>query len=199
MSSTAEPRTPSTAALQIEPLATPGAMQACVRLQRLAWGYADLDVVPVNELLSVARSGGIVLGAFTEEDGARRCVGFCFGLLGRDPDTGELYHASRMLAVDPAWRGRGVGRRLKRAQREHARAQGLRSMRWTFDPLQLGNAWLNLEVLGAVGVRYHRDLFGPATSSPLHAVGTDRLEVHWSLEDEQRPDFVPARRVPLPW
>ncbi|RME76205.1 MAG: hypothetical protein D6776_01630, partial [Planctomycetota bacterium] len=33
----------------------------------------------------------------------------------------------------------------------------------------------------------------------LHAVGTDRLEVHWSLEDEQRPDFVPARRVPLPW
>ena len=55
-------------------------------------------------------------------------------------------------------------------------------MRWTFDPLRVANARLNLLRLGAVGFRYHRSLFGEATSSPLHlGVGTDRLEVEWDL------------------
>ncbi|GIW72244.1 MAG: hypothetical protein KatS3mg102_1786 [Planctomycetota bacterium] len=175
-------------------LATAEELAPCTALQKLVWGYADLDVVPVNELVSVAKAGGIVLGAFAEPGAAQGgrpgapggLVGFCFGLLAREPATGRLYHFSRMLAVHPAWRGAGLGTALKQAQRAAALAQGLDTMRWTFDPLRADNAAFNLARLGAVGVAYHRDLYGAATSSPLHLAGTDRLEVRWRL-DRERP------------
>lgn len=174
-------------------------IEACEELQRRAFGYDDIDVVPTNELRSIQKAGGLVLGAFCPE--TPEPIGFCFGMLGRDPDTGQLYHASRMVGVDPAWRRQGVALVLKLAQRDLALAQGLRCMRWTFDPLQLGNARLNILRLGAYGFRYHRDLYGPATSSPLHlGVGTDRLEVCWDLERPLgqrplRPAALPADRL----
>ena len=46
---------------------------------------------------------------------------------------------------------------LKHQQREWCLANGRTPMRWTFDPLQLGNAHLNLRSLGAIGVRYHAE------------------------------------------
>jgi predicted GNAT superfamily acetyltransferase len=175
----------------------------CARLQRACWGYADADLVPPNELISVAKAGGLVIGAFdvttTPERPGDDMIGFCFGLLGRDQESGELYHASRMLAVHPTWRRRGVARALKHAQREATLAQGLTRMRWTFDPLRLGNARLNLETLGAVGLRYHRDLYGERTSSPLHAAGTDRIEAEWRLDRHAAtPPAKQIGRVPFP-
>ncbi len=179
--------------MEIRPIARIEEYRACEALQKRAFGYADIDVVPKNELISIAHAGGLVLGAF--EGG--ELVGFVFGILGRDSATGALYHASRMVAVDPAHRRRGVAHALKLAQRDAALAQGLAEMRWTFDPLAAANAHLNLHRLGAVATAYLRDFFGP-TTSPLHAHGTDRLLVRWRLDLPRREAPPGAERIPLP-
>ena len=162
----------------IASLSTPAALQTCEQVQRVAWRYGDIDIVSAHELLFVARAGGIVLGAFSEE-APETLVGFCFGLLARDPMTSELYHLSRMLAVVPAYKRFSIATALKYAQAERARAQGLECMRWTFDPLATVNGHFNLNTLGAVVDKFHRDFFGPESSSPLHLGGTDRFEVCW--------------------
>jgi predicted GNAT superfamily acetyltransferase len=87
-----------------------------------------------------------------------------------------------MLAVLPQYQDHGVGRKLKLAQREDALARGIDLIEWTFDPLQLKNAYFNIARLGAISRRYIPDAYG-RTSSPLHSgLPTDRLVAEWWLE-----------------
>ena len=177
---------------------SPADCKRCEDVQRRAFAYADIDVVPKNELLQIARSGGLVLGAFAREPAlgaAERLVGFCFGFVGRDAD-GAIYHSSRMVAVVPEARRRGLAERLKRAQAEHVRAQGIVEIRWTFDPLAAANASLNLGKLGAAATGYARDYYG-ATSSPLHRHGTDRLLVRWRLDRPRAQAPEGAERIEI--
>jgi predicted GNAT superfamily acetyltransferase len=184
---------PSLEGLTIRRVGSIAEYDACEELQRRAFGYADLDVVPTNELISADASGGLVLGAFQGE----KQIGFCFGLVGREHEKRELYHYSRMVAIDPDVRGRGVAYALKQAQREAVLAQGIDLMRWTFDPLKSENAHLNLHKLGAEAVAYIRDMYGE-TSSPLHRHGTDRFLVEWRLREPRRAPRTPFTRIPLP-
>jgi len=162
--------------VELRPLAGPAELRACEALQKRAWKFQDIDVISTPQLAAAQKVGGLVLGAF-DPDG--QLVGFCYGFLGRY--WGRLLHYSQMLAVDPERRRGGLGLRLKRYQRERALAQGLDCMAWTFDPLEAGNAALNLGRLGAVGVEYVVDFYG-ATTSSLHAgTATDRLMVRWEL------------------
>ena len=102
------------------------------------------------------------------------------GFLPRAARDGALTHWSHMLAVREGWRGRGLGARLKLAQRESAAALGAHSIQWTFDPLVSRNAHFNLNLLGVSVVRYAPDMYGPS-GSELHRLGTDRLIVRWDL------------------
>ncbi len=52
---------------------------------------------------------------------------------------------------------------------------------WTFDPLEIKNAYLNIEKLGAIARRYNENQYG-ITSSPLQGgLPTDRLVAEWWL------------------
>jgi predicted GNAT superfamily acetyltransferase len=84
-----------------------------------------------------------------------------------------------MLGVLPAYRNSGIGRKLKLRQREDAMARGIALIEWTFDPLELKNAFLNIEKLGAIVRRYHENQYGH-TGSPLHGgLPTDRCYAEW--------------------
>jgi predicted GNAT superfamily acetyltransferase len=63
--------------------------------------------------------------------------------------------------------------------------------------MELKNAFLNIEKLGAIIRRYHPNLYG-STSSPLHGgLPTDRCYAEWWLErDRQKPD--PIERIAYP-
>jgi predicted GNAT superfamily acetyltransferase len=90
-----------------------------------------------------------------------------------------------MVAVVPSYQNRGVGRLIKLAQREDALSRGIDQIVWTFDPLQLRNAYFNFVRLGGVGVRYIPNLYG-TTSSPLHGgIPTDRVVIEWNLSSPQ--------------
>jgi predicted GNAT superfamily acetyltransferase len=149
--------------------------ERCVELQIAVWGYSEGDVIPRRVFLVAQRIGGQVLGAFDGET----IVGFAMALPGyRD---GRPYLHSHMLAVLPEYRNLGLGRRLKLAQRDDALARGFELMEWTFDPLEIKNAHLNIHRLGAIVRRYHPNFYGPSSSPLQGGLPTDRLYAEWWL------------------
>jgi predicted GNAT superfamily acetyltransferase len=179
-------------------------LSACVQLQVEVWGYGDRDVVPRRVFIVSKRIGGQVMGAFdTSLPGAGSggdadsLVGFAMALPGIA--QGRPYLHSHMLAVNPDYRNRGIGRGLKVYQRDEALARGIRRMEWTFDPLEIKNSFLNVAKLGAVVRRYAPNFYG-VSSSRLHGqVPTDRLYAEWWLDSDWvsstlggKPNTVPV-------
>jgi len=161
--------------IRIAPLTRLEDFERCVLLQLEIWGYSDGDVVPRRIFMVAERIGGQVIGAFDGEI----IVGFAMSLPGfRD---GRPYLHSHMLAVLPAYRNAGLGRRLKLAQRDDALARGFDLMEWTFDPLEIKNAYLNIARLGAIVRRYQPDFYGPSSSPLQGGLPTDRLCAEWWL------------------
>lgn len=172
--------------LEIRALAGMAEYRAAVALQEATWGKGFSERVPASLMKVVQRTGGVAAGAFARSG---ELVGFVFGLTGlRDRLP---VHWSDMLAVAAEWRGRGLGRALKLHQRDVVRRHGVQHMYWTVDPLEAANGHLNMNVLGARAVEYHRDFYG-ASDSRLHAgLATDRFVMEWRLEVEPGPR--------LPW
>ena len=149
-------------------------------IQRAAWGFSDLDIVPMANMVAAGWAGGISLCAFEGE----RMIGFAFGFPGYE--QGRVSIHSHMLAVRPDCRNFQAGFYLKLAQRKLALERGIDEITWTFDPLQSLNAHLNFNKLGVVSRRYIVNFYGEASSSPLHqGFGTDRLWVNWLLASDR--------------
>ncbi len=162
--------------MQLRDLHTLDEFQAVVDMQREIWGREYDDVVPLSLLAVSVKIGGILVGAF---DGAGNLIGFVFSV----PALTALrpLQWSHMLAVLPRHRRSGIGYRLKLAQRERALAQALDTVEWTFDPLLVPNARLNVSRLGATAERYLENVYG-ASTSPLHrGAPTDRLVASWRI------------------
>ncbi len=87
-----------------------------------------------------------------------------------------------MLAVEPGLRDAGIGERLKWLQRKHALARGVKLIRWSFDPLEGRNAWLNLRKLSCLATEYVPNLYGPMASKLEGGLQTDRLIASWHLD-----------------
>src|ERR1039458_832770 len=149
----------------------------CVAVQQVVWGFDDKDLVPLRLFVVAHKIEGEVLGAF---ESAGRMVGFSLAVPALKGST--VYLHSHMLAVLAEYRERGLGRRIKLEQRRKALERGIKLIEWTFDPLELKNAYLNLERLGAIARRYVPNQYG-ISSSPLHrGLPTDRLVAEWWLE-----------------
>ncbi len=154
-------------------------MQACFALQREVWKFADADLIPVRMFVVAAKIGGQVIGAFL----ASELIGFALAIPGTR--NGHCYLHSQMLAVRQQYRNSGLGRRMKLYQREDALARGFELMEWTFDPLEIKNAYLNIEKLGAIARRYNVNQYG-ITSSPLQGgLPTDRLVAEWWMKSKR--------------
>ena len=162
-------------------------MEACVRLQIEVWGYDPSDVIPRKAFLVAQVIGGQAIGAFDTElssNGPEAMVGFALSLPGVKTGNFEprAYLHSHMLAVREAYRNRGLGAHLKQEQRREALARGIRHMEWTFDPLQIKNAHLNIHRLGAIACRYLVDFYGVSSSRLQGGLPTDRLVAEWRLD-----------------
>ena len=153
--------------------------RACVALQKEVWNFTDAELVPLRMFVVADKVGGQVMGAFDGD----MMVGFALSVPGTR--TGHVYLHSHMLAVRKDHRNSGLGRRLKLMQREDAMARGIELIEWTFDPLEIKNAYLNLEKLGAIARRYNINQYG-ITSSPLQGgLPSDRLIAEWWLKSKR--------------
>jgi predicted GNAT superfamily acetyltransferase len=103
-----------------------------------------------------------------------------------------------MLGVLPAYRNTGLGRKMKFEQRRYAIEAGIDLIEWTFDPLELKNAFFNIERLGAIVRRYVPNQYG-RTSSHLHGdLPTDRLVPEWWIESTRVKKLVETGSVERP-
>lgn len=196
-------------------------LDACVQLQIDVWGYSDGDVIPRRVFTVTQKIGGQVLGAFdvtgnkpatsgnlvgfamalpaVRESGARCAASLkpTEGLSGPPSDSASLepYLHSHMLAVNPEYRNSGIGRRLKLAQRDDAVARGFRLMEWTFDPLEIKNAFLNIHRLGAIVRRYTPNFYGVSSSRLQGGLPTDRLHAEWWMQTERVKAIVTGKAL----
>lgn len=162
------------APLEIHQLSKLSEFGDAVKLQREIWGFKDVDLLPLRLFVVASKIGGQALGAF--HDG--KMVAFCLCIPGLKPG-GKYYLHSHMLGVLPEYRNSGVGRKLKLKQREYALASGIDLIEWTFDPLEIKNAFFNIERLGAIVRRYVHNQYGTTTSHLHGGLPTDRLIAEW--------------------
>ena len=148
--------------------------QEAVRLQQQIWGFEEIELLPLRLFVVATKVGGQAFGAF---DG-KPMIGFCLAIPGLKAG-GKSYLHSHMLGVLAEYRNAGVGRMLKLAQREEALGRGIDLIEWTFDPLEIKNAYFNMERLGTIVRRYVLNQYG-TTSSHLHGgLPTDRCIAEW--------------------
>jgi predicted GNAT superfamily acetyltransferase len=198
--------------IEVRALVEHAEFAGAIKLQQIIWGFDDIDVLPLRLFVTATKIGGQVFGAY---DGARM-IGFCLAIPGikagpgikADPNKGNhSYLHSHMLGVLKEYRDSGVGRLLKLTQRKDALARGIGLLEWTFDPLEIKNAYFNIERLGAIVRRFVLNQYG-MTSSKLHAgLPTDRCVAEWQLASPrveavlaaQAPELLPeAARVSVP-
>lgn len=156
---------------------------ACIRLQREVFGLPDLEISPRRHLIVSREAGGWTLGAFVHGE----IVGFVHQILGVS-DGQEIIGYSHMMAVAAEYQNRGVGARLKWAQRARALAEGRELIRWTWEPLRARNAHFNLSRLGVAVRAYAVNFYGTDYStSPSEklaerpGIDSDRLFASWEL------------------
>jgi predicted GNAT superfamily acetyltransferase len=166
--------------IRVRRAATRADFDYCVLLQRAVWGLSDLEITSAIQLIATTHAGG-TLHVAEAADG--RAVGFAYAFPGARNGRAHLH--SDMLAVLPEYQQRGVGVRLKWAQREEALQRGIDLMTWTYDPLQARSAHLNLRRLGAEAAEFLENFYGITTSSLHHGLPTDRLLVRWVLDSER--------------
>jgi predicted GNAT superfamily acetyltransferase len=147
----------------------------CVQLQREAFGLPDLDLSPRRHLIVSRRAGGWTLGAFA----GNRMVGFVHHLAAVHGN--EIFGYSHVMAVAKDYQNKGVGARLKWAQRERALSEGRELIKWTWDPMLARNAHFNLNRLGAIVDTYADNFYGIETSG----LPGDRLFATWRLNSDR--------------
>lgn len=143
-----------------------------VAMQEIVWTN---DVIPLHRLLSDIHNGGIILGAYQNEQ-----------LLGFQYSTpailnGRSFLWSQMTAVLPEIKGRGLGYKLSLQQREEALRDNFNLVAWTVDPLESLNAFLNIGKLGAICSTYIEDYYGNLDDALNSGMPTDRLKVEWHI------------------
>lgn len=167
-------------------------MRSCVALQKEVWNFSDAELVPLRLFVVAEKVGGQVIGAY---DG-KELVGF--GLAVPGYRNGHSYLHSHMVGVRKSYRDLGLGRRIKLFQREDALARGFELIEWTFDPLEIKNAYLNLEKLGAVARRYNVNQYGITTSPLQGGLPSDRLVAEWWLNSQRVERVVRGgKRLPI--
>lgn len=155
----------------------------CIRLQREAFGLPDMEISPRRHLIVSRRAGGWTLGAFE----GQQMVGFVHHLVAvRGGD--DIIGYSHMMAVAKSVQNKGVGARLKWAQRERALSEGRKFIKWTWDPMQARNAHFNLNRLGVTVSSYGVNFYGtdyltfPHEPNAEHeGLDSDRLFADWDL------------------
>lgn len=165
--------------MEIRELYTNSDFAKVFELEKTIWQTTPDDVVPTHILNAIIHNGGILIGAEYEKN----LIGFTFGIPARHGDDWWLW--SHMTGVLPHYQGQGIGFQLKQAQRHWALQNGYERIKWTFDPLQRGNANFNVRRLGTISNQYFVNLYGDMRDGINEGMPSDRLETTWHLRDRR--------------
>lgn len=156
-------------------------LTGCVDLQRDVFALPEVELSPVRHFVVTKNAGGFTLGAWDGD----KLAGFVLSV----PAIvrGERAFYSHMTGVRAEYQSHGIGAKLKWAQRQRALAEGVKYIKWTFEPVKARNAYFNLEKLGAIVLEYEPNFYGvdyttAAQSGKKIGLASDRLFAEWRLE-----------------
>ncbi|MEQ1604914.1 MAG: GNAT family N-acetyltransferase [Pyrinomonadaceae bacterium] len=165
--------------IEIRECATLDQLAECVQLQRDVFLLPEVELSPVRHFIVTKNAGGFTLGAYDGE----RLAGFVLSVPAFV--RGEHAFYSHMTGVRAEYQSHGIGAKLKWAQRSRAVSEGVKYIKWTFEPVKARNAYFNLEKLGAIVAEYEQNFYGvDYTTVPDAKIGlaSDRLIAEWHLE-----------------
>lgn len=166
----------------------------CVKLQREVFELPEVELSPVRHFVVTKNAGGFTLGAYDGD----RLAGFVLSV----PAflRGEQAFYSHMTGVRAEYQSHGIGGKLKWAQRTKALSQGVKYIKWTFEPVKARNAYFNLEKLGADIREYQENFYGIDYGTELAAeesgfgLASDRLFAEWPLEGRKVESLVKGEK-----
>ncbi|MFC7394783.1 GNAT family N-acetyltransferase [Scopulibacillus cellulosilyticus] len=147
------------------------------QLESLIW--SELESYPVSQTITAVKNGGMVIGAFLEN----QLIGFQYSFAGFDGH--KPYLCSQTLGIHPDFRKMGIGEKLKCKQREEAIKKGYDLITWTYDPMETVNGHLNLHKLGAECSTYIENCYGDMPDALNIGMPSDRFVVEWRIKDRQ--------------
>ena len=165
-------------AVTIRPCHAIEEFERMVELEAGVWGFSERDVVPSQMYVVASKTGGQVFAAFV----GMKMVGFVLAYPGIRA-VWPIYIRTWPLC----FRNFAIWYRASTeiSAAEDALVRGIPLIEWTFDPLQIRNAYFNICRLGTIARRYILNAYG-FTTSPLHAgLPTDRLVAEWHLDSDR--------------
>jgi predicted GNAT superfamily acetyltransferase len=166
--------------ITVLPVTTEDGFRRCQDILIEVWDLENgglRNIIPTRSFKLSHQYGGLVLAA---HDSKGEIVGFAWAFPALDADN-NLFLFSDTLAVLPQHRDKGIGSRLKFRQREWALRHKISMIRWTYDPLEARNGYLNIVRLGGLAGKYERNAYGVGLTGPNRGLETDRLIVDWNL------------------
>ena len=167
--------------IEIRECKTLDELAECVQLQREVFALPEVELSPVRHFVVTRNAGGFTLGAYI----GGRLAGFVLSVPAFM--RGERAFYSHMTGVRPEYQSLGIGAKLKWAQRTRAMSEGVRYLKWTFEPVKARNAHFNLEKLGATVCEFQPNFYGtdyatdPGSGRKI-GMQSDRLFAEWDLE-----------------
>ena len=172
-------------AIEIRECVTLVELAECVQLQRDVFALPEVELSPIRHFVVTKNAGGFTLGAYDGD----RLAGFVLSV----PAflRGEQAFYSHMTGVRAEYQSHGIGAKLKWAQRTRALSEGVKYIKWTFEPVKARNAYFNLEKLGASVNEFQVNFYGtdygtaPETAGEKFGLASDRLFAEWRLDSEK--------------
>lgn len=134
--------------------------------------------LPIHQTLTAVKNGGIIIGAFEVD----KIIGFSYAFAGFK--DGQTYLCSHMLGIEENYRSKKIGEQMKNKQQEIAIQKGYREIRWTYDPLETRNAYLNLTKLRGICSVYTENAYGEMKDGLNKGLPSDRFEVQWHISSQ---------------
>ncbi|MED1954523.1 GNAT family N-acetyltransferase [Brevibacillus centrosporus] len=163
--------------ITLRKLTEPQDLQQLEALEGAVWNTTE--VIPYHMTITIAKFGGLFIGAFDED----KMVGFLYTFPGNS--HGEPHLCSHMLGFLPEYRKQGLGVQMKWLQRDEAMAMGHTKITWTYDPLETVNGVLNIAKLGGIVRTYLPNCYGDLDDEFSRGIPTDRFLIEWFLDSNR--------------
>ncbi|OIK16303.1 GNAT family N-acetyltransferase [Bacillus sp. MUM 116] len=178
--------------VEVKQLTTIEELEQVQQMEKSVWKD---QAIPIHQTLTAVKNGGIVVGAYHQN----QLVGFSYGFPGFI--NGKPYLCSHMLGIEENFRGQGIGEFLKKAQKNAAIEKGYDLLTWTYDPLESVNAFLNLTKLKAICSTYVKNCYGDMKDGLNQGLPSDRFQVEWwisnpYIEEAHQDELSAIDRVP---
>ncbi len=178
----------------VESLGSVKQLLVCERTIQRITGATDRDVIPAHVLVALHRAGATILGAINDADPNPQLVGCLVDIVSLSEHVPS--RLTLFCGVVPSRRNQGVGFHLRAEERRLLLKRDVAVVRWAVDPLSGAEMRFAVNKLGAIGVRYERDLYGALDSWADRGMATDRVVMEWWLDAPRVCGLVDRRRSP---